>query len=372
MSRPLYRNAAQEPPSRDARGHAGLWFDKFYNRWPIEESTVKLEATSPSRDKNPKLEWIQTLAGANTIGARDLIEETVFRLMRLIESRNGRATVFATESRFVTGLGRSHPVENGFAWHPTLGTPYLPASSVKGLVRSWAKAEGVAPTEQQRLLGGPGTAGTMCFLDAVPVAPVHLEADIMTPHYAGWSDDDPPGDWCSPIPIPFLVTAAETRFLFGIIPCRTVAARDIETVSKWLRCALAYAGGGAKTAIGYGRFRDDDKQTHQWNESVRSEALRYREERERQEAMKSPEGRWRLEIKDKSEEEILDLVRIHLEKEPLQDAEERKAFARAVHATDLVDGWRRGKPRERATKVGKKKLKERAQLLDRTAALDYL
>ena len=199
MSRPLYRNAAQEPPSRDARGHAGLWFDKFYNRWPIEESTVKLEATSPSRDKNPKLEWIQTLAGANTIGARDLIEETVFRLMRLIESRNGRATVFATESRFVTGLGRSHPVENGFAWHPTLGTPYLPASSVKGLVRSWAKAEGVAPTEQQRLFGGLNRRDYV-FLDAVPVAPVHLEADIMTPHYAGWSDDDPPGDWCSPIP----------------------------------------------------------------------------------------------------------------------------------------------------------------------------
>ncbi len=367
MRRPLYRNAAQEPTSRDAGGHAGLWFDKFCNRWRIKEATAEL---SPSRDRNPKLEWIQTLAGANPIGARDLIEESAFRLMRFIGSRGGQAEVFTTESRFVTGLGRSHPVENGFAWHPTLGTPYLPGSSVKGMVCSWAKAEGVSLPDVQCLLGEPGRAGHVCFLDAVPVAPVHLEADLMTPHHAGWCENDPPGDWRSPTPIPFLVTAAETSFLFGIIPRHTVAAGDIDAVSEWLRCALAYAGGGAKTAVGYGRFRHDDEQTRRWTNRVGDETRKRREDRERQEAMKSPEGRWGLEIKGKSEAQILELVRIYLEKEPLQDAEERKAFARAVHATGLVKGWRRGKPLEQGTKVGKKKLKERAQLLDRAVALD--
>jgi CRISPR-associated protein Cmr6 len=37
-------------------------------------------------------------------------------------------------------LGNPHPVEKGFLWHPTLGTPSLPGSGVKGLVRAWVEA----------------------------------------------------------------------------------------------------------------------------------------------------------------------------------------------------------------------------------------
>ena len=71
------------------------------------------------------------------VGAMPQIEESTVRLAALIESRGGRWEVFTSTSRFVTGLGRSHPVENGFAWRPTLGTPYLPGSSVKGMARAW-------------------------------------------------------------------------------------------------------------------------------------------------------------------------------------------------------------------------------------------
>ena len=84
----------------------------------------------------------------------------------------------------MTGLGRSHPVENGFAWHPTLGMPYLPGSSVKGMVRAWAEQETdprPASEELDRLLGKQNSAGSVCFLDALPIKPVKLEADVMTP-----------------------------------------------------------------------------------------------------------------------------------------------------------------------------------------------
>ena len=77
----------------------------------------------------------------------------------------------------------SHPVENGFAWHPTLGMPYLPGSSIKGLVRAWAREhaeDSPAPDTMTRLLGGPGRAGSVCFLDAVPTAPAQLEADVIS------------------------------------------------------------------------------------------------------------------------------------------------------------------------------------------------
>lgn len=87
------------------------------------------------------------------------------------------------------------------------------------------------------------------------------------------------------------------------------------------------------------------------------------DKRMRQEAMKSPEGRWRLKLQNLTEAEILDLVRIHLEKEPLEDPVERRAFVDAVNSTGMVQHWRRGSKKDPRTPVGKKKLRERARLL---------
>ena len=364
MPIPLYKTAAERSVGRESSGHAGLWFDKFCNQWRVSDRSWTM--SSKDDKDNPKLKWIKTLANGSSVGTREQIEECALRHARLVEKRRGRFTVFTTESRFVTGLGRSHPVENGFAWHPTLGTPYLPGSSVKGLVRSWAKMETEPRPDKQILkclLGDVGKAGAICFLDAIPIAPVRLEADVMTPHYASWSEDDPPGDWRSPSPIPFLTTAAETPFLFGIIPCRAIVEDDLKRVFNWLRDSLVFTGGGAKTAIGYGRFHHDEEQTSHWTQRLKDEDRQRREDQTRQEAMKSPEGRWRLKFDRLSEAEILDLVRIHLEKEPFEDPLECTAFVQAVLSTGLVEHWRRGNARDPRTKVGKKKLRERARLL---------
>ena len=255
MTLPLYQFDAPPQPRREADGHAGLWYDKFCNEWRIERSAWTLQGRKGA--------WIRTLTN-EAVGCSEQIEESALRLGAMVDAGRGRWDVFTADSRFVTGLGRSHPVENGFAWHSTLGTPYLPGSSVKGLVRAWAKldADPIPDCEAlARLLGAPGRAGSIFFLDAVPTTPVLLEADVMTPHYAGWSKDQPPGDWRSPVPIPFLVTARETSFLFGLVPRRTVSANDLAAAREWLRSALAWAGAGAKTAVGYGRFRQDTGKT---------------------------------------------------------------------------------------------------------------
>ena len=255
MTLPLYQTDTALPHRREADGHAGLWYDKFCSEWRDEGSTWTL--------KDRKGAWIETLT-TGAVGRTAQIQESALRLAAMVDAGGGRWGIFTTDSRFVTGLGRSHPVENGFAWHATLGTPYLPGSSVKGLVRAWAKLDADPPPDCEilaRLLGGPGRAGSICILDAVPTTPVQLEADVMTPHYAGWTEKEPPGDWRSPVPIPFLVTAPETPFLFGLVPRRTVSADDLAAVSGWLRSALAWAGAGAKTAVGYGRFRQDAGKT---------------------------------------------------------------------------------------------------------------
>ncbi len=364
MSRPLYKTGDHLSLRRAPEGHAGLWFDKFCDRWCIDGNSWTLR--SAGDEDNPKLDWIGNVT-ERPVGTSSQIREYTMRLMRLIESRAGRAAVFVTESRFVTGLGRSHPVENGFAWHPTLGTPYLPGSSIKGLVRAWAKLDSDTSSDGEtvtRLLGNRRTAGNLRFLDAVPVEPVQLQADVMTPHFAGWTEQEPPGDWLSPTPIPFLTSAVGTPFLFGIVPCRVGDHGDLKTAAAWLRDALSWAGAGAKTAVGYGRFRRDDDDTTRWRERVRLEERNRQEERERREAMQSPEGRWRLKLKGLSETEILDMVRVHLEKAPIEDPIERTAFARAVVSASPVEHWRRGVPRDGTTRLGKKKLRDRARLLD--------
>ena len=362
--RPLYRTAIHEPKRRGRDGHAGLWFDKFCDRWRIDK-TWTLSNEENDKKCNPKLDWINDITKSQ-IGTPGEIEEYALRLTRMVERRGGCIAVFTTESRFVTGLGRSHPVENGFAWHPTLGTPYLPGSSVKGLVRAWAKAEAESGRDadaHESLFGRVGNAGSICFMDAVPVEPVRLDADVMTPHYAGWSASEPPGDWMSPTPIPFLTVAAKTPFLFGLVPGRDASDEDLNTVEGWLGAALAWAGGGAKTAVGYGRFGPDDEKTRSWTERTRTERLR-------QDALKSPTARWRLEIEGKTEAEVLDQVRIHLEKERLTDSAERRAFADAVLSMQpaWVECWRGGIKNDPLTSVGRQKLKERARLLDNAAA----
>ncbi len=277
MRRPLHKDASNSPQERPANGNAGLWFDKFCNQWTVQHSTWSMAGNPDKDSEGPKLKWINTVTtkkGERGLGAADKINEFAIRSARMTRQRGGRYCVFTSDTRFVTGLGRSHPVENGFAWHPTLGTPCLPGSSIKGTVRAWmetASDPAIPDNAVQRLLGGPGNMGGVCFLDAVPTKPVKLESDVMTPHYTGWSESDPPGDWRSPEPVPFLATAPETSLLFCLIPCGAVTDNDLETVMSSLCSALSWSGSGAKTAVGYGRFRKDDERTVALTQQIREQ-----------------------------------------------------------------------------------------------------
>lgn len=316
MARPLYQPAADATPTRAADGNAGLWYDKFCDKWKVPDRTRgtdwSLEADkSDNKDSSPKLKWMKTLTG-QAHGAAAQLEETTTRLIRLSLQQGGVSLVFLTESRFVTGLGRSHPVENGFAWHPTLGTPYLPGSSIKGMVRAWAEQEadqqddpGPDKDTIARLFGAPGQVGKVCFLDAVPIAPVRVEADVLTPHYAGWSPADPPGDWKAPKPIPFLVTAAGLRLLFTVLPNGRQAKDDLSQddlkhVETWLTDALTWAGAGAKTAVGYGRMELDRS---------KSDELLQAERQRQQQMQKARDAAEHLASLDPLDRELEDIAR---------------------------------------------------------------
>ena len=357
MLRPLYSNLARKPLQLGT-GHAGLWYDKFCDRWS--------DSWSMSGDGDKKLAWIKSVT-ERPVGLAELLTESTDRVLRLTSAAGGIFGIFVTEGRFVTGLGRSHPVENGFAWHPTLGVPYLPGSSVKGMVQAWAKRDAEPlPSDEHRevIFGSPRHVGQIMFMDAIPVAPVLLETDVITPHYAGWTTDQPPGDWCGPVPVPFLVTAPQTAFVFALLPRGGGNPLALQEVFGWLRAALEQQGAGAKTSVGYGRFRYDEPKTQSLKSKVEEERQAPIDAARRAKAMESPEGRWGLEIEGKTEQELLELVRVHLEKNPLSDPSERLAFARTVAGTGFVESWRRGDKKQSNTSTGAKKRKERARLIE--------
>ena len=289
--RPLYSEIKDKEIVWE-KGNTGLWYDKFCNQWCRNPEKRELEAwtlesfKSRGDDKttSPKKDWIDTVTGK--CGEDKQLAEARARTKRLLEAHHQLPLFYKLESNFVTGLGREHPVENGFAWHHSLGTPYLPGSSVKGMVRAWAevwhkwsnkpedemsdgeKAEVVRfkKAELKRIFGSESKdnkdfqVGSVIFLDVLPTAPVQLKADIMTPHYTDYYEGkSPPADWLSPTPIPFLVVEAGASFIFGILPRRNdeKSRDDCGQVQAWLKDALCWTGAGAKTAVGYGRFVPD-------------------------------------------------------------------------------------------------------------------
>lgn len=335
--RPLYSEAAKAELNNN--GNTGLWYDKFFDNFQ-NDGSIK---------DGGKQDWIKTVTNGKC-GNDDLLEQTQDRTIRLLQNAGGQPLFYELESDFVTGLGLQHPVENGFAWHHILGTPYLPGSSVKGLVRAWAEQwEQADKPTLKRIFGSESKkdknfhVGSVIFLDALPTEPVSLKADIMTPHYSPYYQDEtgetPPADWHSPNPIPFLVVEAGASFVFGILPRGEEDEADCKVARGWLKVALEWTGAGAKTAVGYGRFAEDT-QAQQELEKRRKEELAWQQEREeeerRQQEMEeqtqgkstlyaeifraSIEGNWRNNKDAFSEPGVIESWLDRLEGDPQRDA----------------------------------------------------
>jgi CRISPR-associated protein Cmr6 len=271
---PLYQEAQNIEMWRKCQRNfnTGLWYDKFFYQW-------KKDWTIP---EDGKKEWIKSVTN-DAIGDPSLIREALARLLSLVTTLGGSYMCYKTQWRFVTGLGRKHPMENGFVWHHTLGVPYLPGSSFKGLIRFWAEEWGeVDPEEIEKIFGPKGNgksdkAGSVIFFDVLPIKAIKLEADVMTPHYSPYylqeknKVEKAPGDWYDPVPIPFLTVAPEQTFVFAIAPRGKEGKEDIVKLQEWIKEALNWAGAGAKTAVGYGRFEPDERAQRELIQSLKRE-----------------------------------------------------------------------------------------------------
>lgn len=330
---PLYREVIEALSATTLRPgmHAGLWYDKLYRAPDTDRREAKKKGHGP---------WIRTVTGTPP-GDKAQLEEAIGRRRLMVAHLSGRLIYARASSRFVTGLGRAHPVENGFAWHHTLGTPYLPGSSIKGVVRAWARMAGEDPARIDALLGKPtcghehALVGVVDLLDGLPTEPARLEVEVMTPHYGPYYQQRQlPGDWHSPVPIPFLVAAAKLTLQIGVVARSRGPEGDndaaVDTVCAWLVDALRELGAGAKTAVGYGRFEIVD------HSELGADWVAALEEQRRANA--SPRERARTEVAALNAQQAMDLLRGLSSGSDQRSGEEREALRQALAETYL-DAW---------------------------------
>jgi len=274
-------------------GNTGLLFDKFCDHWSgkgkwREKIDERSEKNIPKGQKalwnaNPKIWFLKTIAEhcQQNERARTLLKNYNERRCELLKSFGGEKKEFKTSWRFVSGLGMGHVLETGFVWHRLLGVPYLPGSSVKGLIRAWAKSweeEGKWENEYKKLFGDSDEkmgAGSLIVFDAIPQlddlpkGKRLLELDVMNPHYSdyyaqkemdigenGQKIKTPPADYLSPVPIFFLTVAPDISFEFALAPLPGVGTEEhLKKGLYLLERALENLGAGAKTAVGYGRMK---------------------------------------------------------------------------------------------------------------------
>ena len=197
-------------------------------------------------------------------------------------------TILRVETRLFIGLNGSNMLETGCALQHSYGMPYLPGSSIKGIVSRYVRDTpfGQAnPAACDELFGAPadpegpyrdGLAGIFSFHDAwwVPGSATYpLVEEVVTTHhpdYYGQNGATPATDFDSPIPNGQI--AVRGSFLF-----------TLEGPSGWLALgrdmleqALTVRGIGAKTRAGYGVMAVDEA-ARQKQQAARDAAARQAE-----------------------------------------------------------------------------------------------
>lgn len=207
----------------------------------------------------------------------------IFESAKKLFPTNNEKLELEIDWRLAIGLGSESVYETSINLHPIYGFPFIPGQAVKGIVRSWIIQEHFDSDEKKAfqndtfcyLFGCPKESvlkkehqGSLVFFDAYPISKPELKVDVMNPHYAPYYSDNsnkkPPADYYNPVPI-FFITVENTKFQFiiGIRDDENVTGRIgsvggtyFDLGKQFLKEALTQKGVGAKTAVGYGYFKE--------------------------------------------------------------------------------------------------------------------
>ena len=304
MAQPAVPAYLGEDFSQCPPGHRFTLYGEFWDtadQWKKAQSNPKALGT----------QFGQLPTSASALG--DALRARQQSLASVLDSE--RLAVFDARASapFVTGTGIEHPLENGMAFLNPYGLPYLPGSSVKGVLRRaaeeladgrWGGSAGWDGDDAVQVLFGrqppPGSEehqrGALTFWDVYPACR-GLQVDIMNPHHGKYyQGTESPHDAGSPIPIYFLVLPPGTVFTFHVqcherlLPAGWPSERWRDLLSAAFDHACDWVGFGAKTAIGYGALRRD-RSRERAEEERRAEAERRRAEEQAERDRRAAQAR---------------------------------------------------------------------------------
>ncbi len=304
-----YPKSMHVPAPDKVAGHAhpGLIFSHLFNGY--RDDFTDLEETRRDNRRHveisdPKKDFMRLCQGGQTAW-RDMRDDILARQAELVRRLGGEAFIVSSRpgSPFLTGIGISHPLENGFLWHPVYPCPFVPGSGIKGLLRAWFEtSKTLAEKEKRTLLKAlfgsdhkdPKKAeedfvnGGLVFFDALPAGDWRMDIQMLTPHMGKYYEkgrkkpgewNTIPADWHQPVPVPFMALE-NISLLIGFAPSSTAGDIDDEQlgmIKEHLLAALNELGLGAKTSLGFGRFQLDESESERLNKTLEEQAEAERE-----------------------------------------------------------------------------------------------
>ncbi|WP_044895093.1 type III-B CRISPR module RAMP protein Cmr6 [Bacillus alveayuensis] len=237
-------------------------------------------------------------------------------------------------ARIIHGLGGSHVRETSLTLHPVYGVPYIPASSVKGVVRHWF-IEAFCDGEEKKLaehetgalvFGTQAQRGIVQFHDIFLINQLVIEPDVLTVHFKDYYGSGKPAtDDQNPNPVTFLTVNVSDVDIYltsckygGNIPSEEL----LKEAASWTAQALSEIGIGSKTSSGYGYFTNIEDVTE--TEFLPFVKMR-QQEKEKQKALEAQEKHRREEEARLAEMSAEERLVVQIEKLTNQPQDQEKS-----------------------------------------------
>ena len=199
---------------------------------------------------------------------KDIVKQLKSKNKKIIFSCKSRFKInFKVSEKLTIGIGGQSPYGSIalITLHHIYGIPYIPASTLKGLLRHYFEMEVLKSSENKMnkntfldLFGtdenedGGARRGKLIFLDAFPTETPKITFDVLTPHNSDYFGKcGIPTDYTNPIPT-FFPVIKPVNFEIYVGASSDVDENTMNTVGTVLKEALENYGIGAKTSVGYG------------------------------------------------------------------------------------------------------------------------
>lgn len=278
-----------------------LWLDKYSYKW-YRDFDDKHRKNKDLQKRLPAAKTSALILTADLARPEQMAEACKNKLAFIERLKNfyGDRLIIVelvNDSRLLLHLGRSNVLENvGLYAERITGLPVVPGTSLKGALSTWAfweENERCGTLYQgnegkflkkranlelaKKIFGddsenGSTHSGEIVFVGGFPAAPPKIGIDIVNPHYEANGEEKK-----TLTPNTFLCVEPGTiwKFVFFVRPGVENYKKLLEQTKTWLIDCLTQIGIGAKTAAGYGRFRDvddeDKKNLEQFWKSIKEE-----------------------------------------------------------------------------------------------------